>query len=437
MNYRILLLCLLPVVGGVAAEPGEFVRGRVIEELADQNVLRVVVPQDVYEWVTRWDLGDVRVFNAAGGEVPYRIQRPQGTKEFSDWIDLPVFEIPAPQASAESGTRVDIQLDDVGAVVAVNGVVPGSAASGAYLFDASKLKGRFSQMRVGWRPGPEGFVGKFRLEASDDLNTWRSVVDSATLADLSTGTNEVLLNVIELEPARGKYLRLTQLDGNERLSVDALAVRSRQTQLRARQWKTLAAAAVEDGFEFHTGGLFPLDRVTLEMDQPSYLVVGKLFSRAGPKDQWRSRGQRTFYATAVDGVQVTSRPVASGSNDQYWRVELQSESGGEPKLRVGWRPDEVVFLNQSPLPLLLAYGRAGIESKQWPLRELLALAGEDTDTDELVTVSLGAPTTLGGPAMRQAAPEPIDWQTVLLWSALLLGVLVVGGFAYRLVKASD
>ncbi len=104
---------------------------------------------------------------------------------------------------------------------------------------------------------------------------------------------------------------------------------------------------------------------------------------------------------------------------------------------MGWRPDELVFLHRGPEPLVFAYGRGGLAGNPWPMAELLAQIDGDADLDQLPTVLLSAPNTLGGPAMRQPKPDPVDWRTVVLWSALLLGVVVVAAFAYRLVKASE
>ena len=90
-SYAVVLVFVSSVV---AASPGDFVRGRVIESNASQIVQRATIPQDVYEWVTRDDLGDLRVFNGAQAQVPYTLRRPTSQQEFSEWFDLPVFVPP-------------------------------------------------------------------------------------------------------------------------------------------------------------------------------------------------------------------------------------------------------------------------------------------------------------------------------------------------------
>jgi hypothetical protein len=47
--------------------------------------------------------------------------------------------------------------------------------------------------------------------------------------------------------------------------------------------------------------------------------------------------------------------------------------------------------------------------------------------------TLGARTELAGPAALDDTP-PRDWGTWLLWGVLVLGVVLVGGFAVRLLR---
>ena len=61
---------------GLQANQSDFARGRVLDAPDGVVVARLVVPDDVYEWVVRRDLGDVRVLNRDQEEVPYNLRRP-------------------------------------------------------------------------------------------------------------------------------------------------------------------------------------------------------------------------------------------------------------------------------------------------------------------------------------------------------------------------
>ena len=431
-------LLLISISVGATAAPNDFARGRSIAESGDAKLQRVRLDQDVYEWVTAADLGDVRVFNAAGEEVPYQILRPQRREDFAEWVDVPVFELPTPEGPGGEGARLDIKLDDHGTVVSVDGGRTAAATAAAYLIDASALERPVSQLRFDWPSA--GFVGQVRVAASTDLNTWHTIADAATLAELRTNGAEIRKDVLEFAPTASPYLRLTQLPGAAQsqapLQISAVQARSRDSHLPPRAWKTLQPTSTDNGFEYQTGGLFPIDQVTVMLDAPTYLLEATLYSRGDADAPWQARGTHTFYATQVAGQTLASTPLPAVPH-QHWRVEItEPKFPLAPLLRVGWRADEVVFLPQGPGPMQLAYGRAATEGRQWPVAELLAQMGEPDGLDAAELVSLGPATTLGGEAVR-LTPTRVDWQTILLWFALLVGVALVGGLAYRLAKSPD
>ena len=201
-----------------------------------------------------------------------------------------------------------------------------------------------------------------------------------------------------------------------------------------RDWKTLGGQPIKDGYEFTTGGRFPLDRVSVVVDGASYLVSARLFSRAESDQAWRARGEHLFYGVSVNGQATAAEPVAIATRDQHWRVELVNPGDHAPKLRVGWLPHELVFLRQGLPPFLLAFGQAGLEGREWPVDEILRSLGEDSALDQIPTASVGGREILGGPDRLLTPPTPVEWQNVLLWVVLLGGVAVVGVLAYRLLR---
>jgi hypothetical protein len=296
-------------------------------------------------------------------------------------------------------------------------------------------------MRISWSDEEE-FIGRVRVDVSRDLDQWRTIVRDKTIARLSSGGQDVVADLIDLPATaangdgRERYFRLTQLEGSRDLSVTGAVFRSRSTRLPERSWKRLTGRSVDEGFEFETGGRFPIDRIRVATEDGDYILTAALSSRATSEDAWRSRGERRFYRTRLQGLEVTSEPLALATGDRFWRVELIG-SDRTPVLWVGWLPDEVVFLSQGPRPHLVAYGQHGLAGDQWPMRQLLSnLGGTGTaDWTDLQPLAFGDPMTLGGPARLEPPPETVDWQAVVLWAVLILGVVVVGTFAFRLLRS--
>ncbi len=416
------------------AGPADFARGRVIV-VSEDLVQRARVPQDVYEWVVRDDLGDLRVFNREAEQVPYALRRPATTSAHSDWQDLPIFKLPIAKPTGTAGTEVKIELGADGTVVAVHGGGLERRERSDYLIDLSQYDSDIADLELSWTETVDNFISHFRVQASDDLSEWRTLTSSATLAELETSGKQVFVNRIELNDVTTKYLKLQQVDGVDTIAITSVTARSRLAQAPGRNCKVLAASPVNGGYEFDIGGKFALDRVAVEIARPSYLVEAQLFSRATPKDKWRDRGRRTFYQVAVNGSSVTSDPVRYASPyDRFWRVELLGEEAATPSLRIGWLPDELLFLKQGSPPFTLAYGQADISGRQWPISDLLARLGTEKEFDLLPLATLRESAVLGGSTRLIAKPAPIDWQTIMLWLILVIGVAVIGALAYRVVR---
>lgn len=428
--------------GPLSADQTDFARGRVLDPAEGSVVQRLTMPDDVYEWVTRDDLGDVRVINSEQREVPYTIRRPQRTESDAPWTKLPMFPLPRPEGDAGKTSEVEIQVNAAGSIVSVSGAGQGGVTESttAVLLDLSGLDWTPTQLRLEW-VGAEDFVGRIRVEASNDLDVWRPLVNGATIARLTNAGQSVELNEIELPPRPASYLRLIQMEGNMPLDVESIEARHRNVEQPSRHWKILTGVAADDGIVFDSKGRFPVDRVQLlDAVSDSYIVNVKLYSRRTPEDSWRHRGVRSFYRTTVADQVVESDPLAVDDGSRYWRVRFTGAPLAEPRLRVGWLPDEVVFLEQGKGPYVLAYGRAATEPREWPLTDLLARLGNGRSAVDLAAVPFAearAPEMLGGADRLKPPPEPVDWQTLVLWAVLVLGVAVVGVFAIRLLHGGQ
>lgn len=437
------LICIAGMTLCAQADQSDYARGRVLDTSDQSLVQRLTIPDDVYEWTVRADLGDLRLFNSSQEEMPFSLRRPQHAEEFSPWVALPLFPLPSAENGSAGQPRVRVEVNDLGTIIAYSaGVEPGETAE-AFLLDASGLDSVPTEMQLHWpHGGAEDFVSRVRVETSDDLNTWRTLIAGTTLASLSGSAEEirhsVALNRIELPRRQARYLRITQIEGTAPLAISGVRVRHRRLELPQRRWRTLDGSALKGGWEFTSGGWYPVDRLRVgESGSANYLASAHLYSRSDENAAWRERGLRTFYRSSIGGQVVESEPLVIDEGDRFWRVEFEGEGIQVPVLTIGWLPDEVVFLKQGAAPYVLAYGQAGVTARQWPLTELLRqLNGhKPVALADVPFASVAEPQMLGGPDRLLAVPDPIDWRTVVLWSVLVLGVLLVGGMAYRLLRS--
>jgi len=431
-NRAIAVLLMVLPAAHAAAIANDFARGVAID-LPTQRAAayRIAVPADAYRWSTRDDLGDLRVLDDAGNEVPYALRVPPGGDVWTAWTDLPVFAMPAAAATPGSAA-VNIELGAGGAVVAVHGAAVQSE-SGSYLIDASGYDATIDELQVVWSNSGDVFVTT-GVDASADLNAWRTVVPSTTLANLTTAGQAVKLDRVAVSGGvHAKYLKL-RFDRN--LTVTGARARAHEPTAAARDGTTLDGTVGGDAVEFETGGRFPVDRVAVELDAPTYLIEARVYSRPRDDTPWRDIGTRSFYrATAGQSAVQSDAMSVGGQAHRYWRVVATPPSMSHPRFRIEWVPHEVVFVAQGTPPYRLVYGHAGLQAREWPIADLLKRLDPAADLATLPGASLRAPETLGGSDRLIPPPAPIDWRTIWLWVVLVIGVGIVAGLALRILRS--
>jgi hypothetical protein len=437
-------MALAAAADAAALGPDDFARGRTLQPASADALQRLPLPADVYQWTARADLGDLRVFDGTGAPVPHAVRAPLQQNGYSPWRRVPVFPLPPP---AEDGqpAKVDIRVGDSGAVVAVHGAASAAAATrAAYLIDSSGVDEPFSQLNLHWPPDQPDFVARVRLEASEDLDRWRVLAASATVAQLGAGGERIGASLLQFPGAKPRYLRLSQLDGAAPLLISSIEVRSQASEPAPREWQTLTGVPDGAGFRFESDGHFPVDLVRVGLAQASYLVEARVYSRAEPGHPWRLRGQQRFYRVAVPGSADAERPAAVQSDalevaghppQRHWRIEWVTPEPAMPALEVGWRPHDLLFLQQGSPPFRLVYGRADTEPGNWPIDELAARLGGGSTVAALPAATAGEVEILGGPASLQRTTR-FDWTTGFLWAVLIAGVALVAGLAHRLIRAA-
>lgn len=431
-------LVLLPdTVDALSAN--EFARGIDIDTDA-APVQRLIVPADVYQWTSRPDLGDLRVLDASGALVPFVLRPAQTGAATEAWHPLPWFALPV---AGDDGSRnsVNIQLGSDGTVVAVQGGPTSPSDPRAYLLDTSAVNGAIDALRLEFDAGD--LVARIRVEGSDDLNRWRTLVTSATVARLGAADG-VQADRIALAPVSSRYLRLVRLDTTAPLPLTAVAARRHQPGQPQRAWLTLEAGAVaEDGsVRFDTGGHFPLDRLRVIRGSGTWRGEVRIASRPSTDGAWLDHGRHLAYQVVLPGADADGRlgseAIALGPvNDRYWQLTWLSQegaAGAATQLEIGWLPHELWFLRQGPGDHLLVYGQAGLEPANWPMAALQAAGTTAAAAEPPPPRPLSSPRTLGGAARLEAEPPPLDWQTLMLWTVLVAGVLLVAGLAWRLLR---
>lgn len=442
---RLLALTLAACsAAAVAAErPDDFAYAMSIAVDGQDALYQVELPAALYRGVTRADLRDVRVFNGQGEIVPHALRpRAAGTAARAAAAELPFF--PLHGEGKREIERVDVRVEKRtdGTIVNIksgDAAVPVERPLRGYLLDASQVKQPLRALRFEWKNPADGFAGKVRIDASDDLSRWNLLARDASLVSLEFGGHRLEQKRVEFRAEQRKYLRVSWPSGQKAIELTSVHAETVPGAVEPqRVWLAIAApvAGKKPGeYEYDLGGHFLFDRLRIELPQLNTLAQVQILARDQPADEWRVAQHTLVYRLRREGSEVTSPEVAvAARGERYWLLRIDQRGGGigsgAPALHIGWVPQHLVFAARGEGPFQLAYGNHSAPAAAYPIATLIP--GHNTEQELRVkSAALGEQVTLAG---AKRLREPIDYRKWVLWTSLILGVAVLGWMAYRLSR---
>jgi hypothetical protein len=436
------IFALQPVLVVAQASPTDFARGADVRADAG-SIVRLLLPDDVHLTVTRADLGDVRVLNAAGDVVPHTLRpAPQPAATNAEWRAVPSF----PMSDVPTGApgRTQVKVDSSGAVVEVI-TDPARQAATAHLVDVSAIGDPLSRLALSWNaPAGFTFLARVNVQGSNDLNRWHTLVGSAAIARLHRDAFTLTQNEIELPESgeRSRYLRISWPKELAPVTLTSVRVRPRATAGQPEiRWQTLTADGADSSgaVVFDAQGLFPVEYLDLDFADAADAVSVTVRSRASPSSSWEVRHSGVFYSLREADSAVRGAPARiARTTERHWSLE---RTGGEPwpvprapRLKVGWHPTELLFVAQGPPPYTLVYGSARAAAADAPLDALLESLDEAERARQVRVGTLEPARDLGGAAALTPAP-PV--RRTILWTILSAAVALLAWFAIRTFRDAN
>ena len=415
-------------------------------------------------------LADLRVRNAAGEAMAFA------------WVDAP---LPPPLVPQRSPARLyKVPLPPAAAASATDGL-----PRQAWIVDARDAGNDLLHLDLGLEHDTQG-VYTLSIEASDDLQHWRTLQEDAQLVQLqalpqvgATGTLATLAerehlsaNGIDLDNVPARYLRLTTAPRSAIPPlVSATVTRAPHRPAPAPlEWSAPIAAT---GCEA-TSCDYPLPRNTpiaaLQIAPADVDTIGQVMVMGqmeaarvppprhsllhGPLRALRLKAERAptqagmawdsaalasvYWLTQASGApDLHSPPVRLG--DAEWHA-LRLETFGPitqlghsaPTIRVGVRPRQLVFVARGAGPFTLARATPSEQTTAMALATLMPGHTADAlpEATATVVVATAAPSA-SAPSTSAAAPaEPEPSRAPWLWAALLAGLALMAGMAWSLLR---
>lgn len=445
------VLTLMAAVSVRGADLGsaDFFAGYYLETRGQGPFFRVELPEEVYLMVRRPDFSDIRIFNGAGEIVPHAVRATAQPEEVAK-AAVPFFPLYGENSTATPNLAVEVVRDSTGTIVTLKDDVQRGAGRPlrGYLIDLGGGKRSAGSLELYWQPASSSSIFTARLDQSDDLRLWQTLVVSAPLLDLQHHGERVWKREIAVNTPPHRYLRLTWSESESLLLTQASFAGKSSSPYRQYQWNNFGPGEVVSmpgrlDIDYRSDLRLPVTSARLRFNQSNSLAKIHLQSRASDKDQWRSRCRQTFYALSYGTTQVHKDSCSfSPTVDSLWRVTVEEDGAAiaasrlGPTLSLGRATSELFFVARGGPPYLLAFGSERVVATTAGQRDGVVLEAVDsTDASgRVLSAQLGRRIELGGEQVLQALPPERPWKTWLLWSVLLLGVAMLALMARVLLR---
>ena len=439
IHFLFLYLCLNASAFATDLQPNDFAHGLQVETDGSAAIYRLALPPLVYQHVLRKDIGDIRVFNANKQTVPHTIRQRQRSETSIEKISVPFFPL-LPQTESDE----QFVLNDDGAIVQYqpqfNSLLEESVDIQSYVIDISTIKRRLKSLQFSLTGHGDNFIQPFRLEHSNDLNSWRRLVPQATFSRLKYGTYSLDKNTVELPATTGRYIRFTwnnEISGVQLRDVYALMA---YAQIIDNDWQTATATGklIDESkqlYQFDTGGIYPIEQIDILLPENNTLIEATILS--GEDKHWRRRYSGLFYKLEVQGNRIENTSVDIRTvKDRLWQIQVNTDDGlGSltPSLKFSWRSDELLFVARGEGPFTLAFGSTKAKAPGKPVDVLLKVLNDAQESNFTGNARVGAEIKLGGSEATERKIE-VDSNKLVLWSILVFAVLLLAIMAFRLYR---
>lgn len=423
------------------------------------------VPMAVYQQTHKSDLSDLTIKNAVGEQVPYAlVPYTQLHPDTSNRIEtIPLQFSPVKIGALQNPGELRLELEKTaGSTLNITSSFAKPIASTAYLIDlnTNNLGTKFppiKELLVEWQGG-ENTLNNVKVLSSADLKNWSFAGDATLLS--ATSTSAITQHYIKLDnnwniAGDARYLQIRPADDNDTGTIAITKVQARYVVLQTiadeplwQEPRFLARETVEKtgkiNIDFESFGHYPAGRYTIKLPQANTVTKVTVLVRNATNEAWREVSNDSI-RSLVDGKPQPAYAIQA-VDARFWRLQFDQSSGGigaeNPTLSLGWLPPTVVWNARGQAPFTLTVGDKPSIVNTISISNMLPNYSAEKLSSLPVANITGNQVEQGSPSAQDAATPPAstwvsppDYKSWLLWGGLVLGVLLLAGMAYSLIKS--
>lgn len=437
------LALVLLMSGAAQAEerPADYRHHAALSVTGEGPWYRVDLPVAAHFAVQHGDLRDLRVFDGTGKVQAYAlIPGRDETQEYEQEHGVRWFPL---HVDAEKGGAPTLRVErsTAGTLIELAGEAAPEQARQlrGWLLDASAIDAPLVRLSLDWSGGEDGFQ-RFSIEASDDLQHWRSWGDGQ-VARLSFADESIDQRQVELPGQRARYIRLLWLSPGQAPQLAVATLRSRRQDSRPAPlvWsESLPGQRAADGLlHWQLPLALPLERIRVQLAQANTLAPVRVEARDGEQSPWREMSSGLLYRLMENGHDTTHDELSLPAWPvRQLRLIVDARGGGlgeaAPDLQVAVRATQLVFLARGEPPYRLALGNSKAQSAALPLSTLIP--GYQPERLGALSAAQVGELDIGNEPAVESQASSTGWKRWGLWAVLLLGVGLLAVMATSLLR---
>ena len=445
---------------------------------------QTIVPLEIYKQTHHSNLQDLTITNAAGEQVPYALvpyrELHQGAAQFVESKTVPFFPIKTGEINNPNELRIQLEknADKTTLDISTNEANPnlGASPNNVFLIDLGAKHAPLFELSVDWQ-GSENTLNNIEVLSSNDLQSW-TFAGSATLLNTisSDGADKQLQQLNALSNQKGidqkvtfkpsilqhnihlnqnwnqaRYLQIRPAQLNDKNTISITKVRANYTTSQAVALKPLWQETSNIGREniektglvyidYESFGHFPADRIIVKLPQKNTHTIASVWVRNASNEPWKRVANIALNNIAGSPPNLDEHMIEP-MDARFWRLQFDQAGGGigaeNPTLSLGWLQPTIVWNARGQAPFSLAVGDNPSIVNTISIATMMPNYSAQTINNLPVAQLISTYQDAASPQAASTWVAPRDYKTWLLWGGLLLGVLLLAGMAYSLIKSEN
>lgn len=413
------------------------------------RLYRLVLPPNVLLDLQREDQGDLCIFNADDVPVLRGFADTANDRRTVPGSITTLYPLWGTTDEEASSIRppVDVSIDEARLLASPSARPDGKILMG-YIAALPATGLPLEKLSFIWDKGNSDTV-RFSVQSGNDLVNWRTLSDGETLVRFDGPEGSLENSTITLRTRRvDRYIRLLfepgrapeairQIDTLSHASGDSLlSFNTSPSPVSGPDQPAIVEYRLGDGSL--PGGL-PLVALDLALPKPGQYARVRVLTRFGDQGAWLDQGTVTLFSLLRQDTLVRNQPIPLRGSIAN-RIRLERVDGTPfteaPVLTVRYRPVELYFLAQGNPAYTLAWGGrrpvTGVSSDIEDLRRM-----SEPETNEVILdpeIPLHIQRIKASDTPPAEAPPVTNWETILLWGALVFGTMLLAAMAWRLFR---